>query len=228
MNDLFIWFYTVARIPKGALLGLDVMLRENFYPNKKQDDFVYPWCSYNPIKDGFPVSQEALRFPKELFFIVDDVKELNFDFIPFQSNMIIVSEIFLNYLKAQHLEANFEVAFLKVVDINEKIVKCNKQYFALRIGKFDDEFFDFDVETKKRAAGSRDFFLYPNMKLKKTDIGRDVFFLNELWYRNALLLTKAGKDRIKSDFYLPEIYMIEEFPIVYNNRTKEELLPSAQ
>lgn len=227
MKNLYIWFYTTARKHKGVPYFIENRsLRDDFNP--KKDEGIGKWAGYNPVKDGFPPKDEELQFPKELFFIVQKEKELLLDFMPYQKNIMIVSDIFLDYLKGQKLDKNFEIADLKVVHKNGLELKVNKKYFAVRIGKFDDESFDFVREIRKRSIGGGDFFLYPNLELNENNDKREVFFLNEFCYREALILTEEGKNEVKEKFYSPEIYKAEDYPLAYNNHLKIESLPEMQ
>ncbi|MFD2909193.1 Imm43 family immunity protein [Flavobacterium ardleyense] len=227
MENLYIWFYTTARKHKGVPYIIENRSLSDVFTAKK-DEGMGKWSDYNPTKDGFPPRDSRLKFPKDLFFIVQKEKEILLDFMPYHNNLMIISDVFLDYLKEQKIDLNFEIANLKVVHRNGLELKVDKKYFAIRIGKFDDELFDLDQQSKKRAAGSRDFFLYPNLKLKIKNIERDLFFLNELWYSEALILTEKGKEEVKKRFYSPEIYKAEDYPLAFNNQLNINYLPEIQ
>ncbi|CAM3942366.1 Immunity protein 43 domain-containing protein [Flavobacterium branchiophilum] len=224
MNDLFIWYNTIPRTPKGFPLLEDRWLREKYYPSKNQEEMDYKWMKYNPLKDAFPPKGD-LKLPDELFFIVQKQKELLFDFMNYHFNLFIVSDVFLKLIQEYRLDLKYEISKLKIVHKNEKELKCDKDYYALRVSTHDDDLFDYVEDGKKRASGARDFFLYPNLKLKPDVQDKGIYFLNEFCYHQTIVVNEELKKTIIKNFYSPELYKLEDFAQVYNNSYKLELMP---
>jgi hypothetical protein len=221
MSDLLMWYCSNGKKPEGIPKNDDMWLREKFYPKKEQEGMSYPWVR-------FAGNQTAndLDFPSELFLIIQKQKKILFDFLPYRGNVFLVSELFLDFLVKQNLNANFEISKLKVVHKNELELKFDKKYFAIRIFKFDDELFDFVEDGKKRASGLKDVFMYPNLTLKEEN-KRDVFFLKQFCYLESVIISERIQNQIKEIFYRPELYYVFDFPLVYNNQSKIEFIPDS-
>ena len=216
-DNLYVWFNTLAKKPQGLPFIDNIWISENYILGKKPESMNYEWMKYDYYFDGFPPDNPELKFPEELFFIVQDTKALLFDWMAFNQNIMIVSELFLSFLKTHIYEECFEISYLKTVSRNAKKLDVGSKYYAIRIGKYFDDLFLFSEENKKRAVGLRDVFLYPNIKINE-NVKDGIFFLSRFGYLETLIMTDAIKNVIEKEFYEPEIYKIEDYPYVYNNR----------
>lgn len=219
MEDLFIWYRTNVRGTKGIPQDEDIWIRENFSYGKEIEGLKYEWVDYDYDEHGFPPNGQ-FKLPEELFFIVQRVTSLNFDFLPYRKNIFIVSKEFKLFLTIQQKDGLFEFSKLNVVHKKNKQITSTKEYYLLRVITFDDDCFDFIEEGKKRANGLRGEFIYPNLMLKE-NISHGIFFLDSFCYREAVVFTGKIKDEVKSLFYSPEIYRINDFHLAFNNRNKE-------
>lgn len=186
---------------------------------------LYEWMKYDPYLDGFPPKEQNLKLPNSLFFIVQNTSVLLFDWMAYNQNIMIVSEKFLTLLKDYVHEDCFETSVLTTVSKNEKKLNISSQYYAIRVDKYDDSLFDISEQGKKRAIGLRDTFLYPNISLKES-IQKEIFFLSKFCYLQSIILTQSIKEIIVKKCYVPEIYKIEDFPYVYNNKFDLDKLPN--
>ncbi|MCD8455092.1 immunity 43 family protein [Tenacibaculum finnmarkense genomovar ulcerans] len=224
MNQLYIWRNTLGRKQKGVPQNADTWLSDqkstkdlNNTPIKGE------WISYNPHKDFYPL-EERLKLPKELYLYIRIKNTPVFDWYFMHHHVMAVSEKFLFFLKENKLDNHFEIAELKIINKENKEFN-EKKYFAIRIIKFDDSLFNLNEEIRKRAAGIKGRFIYPQMKLKKDSESQNIFFLLEFCYNESLVLTEKVKNYILSNFHSPEIYKIEDYPLVFNNSNNLEKLP---
>lgn len=215
----YIWYYTEARGVKGIPPASKIWLTESLNfdsPEPLERD----WMKYNPYKHNFPPENE-LKMPSELNLIIDVNYEPQFDCIYVQRRILAVTDDFLEFLRSNGLDKQMEVANLSIYNRKGNLF-TNKSYYAIRIGKFNDKLFDFDENTKKRAAGIKDFFLYPNMKLIEPSKEQNIFFLLEFCYNDCILLTEKAKDYVLANFYSPEIYSVQDFRFAYNNASSDK------
>jgi hypothetical protein len=63
------------------------------------------------------------------------------------------------------------------------------------------------------------------MQLKNYNGKQNIFFLDEFCYQNSIILTADGKDYVMQNFNLPELYKLEDYRFVWNNRYNIEQLP---
>jgi hypothetical protein len=220
MSELFIWFPTLENKPKGMPNIEEHSLVEKYNPKKEIEGMDYEWMDYDFIKKGFPPKLPNHQLPKSLIYVVKKHKELLFDYLNFNSDILVVSDIFLNFLDENGFENAYEIASLKVVNKKGEGIINKKNYFAIRIGFFDDTVFDFvekgRVKLDSLVGKSKDF-LYPNLKLKATVNQKELFILNEFGYKGYFIFTKEIKEEMTSKFYHPEIYSIKEYPALYKN-----------
>ena len=144
---------------------------------------------------------------------------VRFDWVFYRNRIMVVSEEFLSFLSAYWEENRYEVSPCLVQ--NSKGVSCSdKSYFVLFLLEVDNSSFILEEEGKKRIAGNRFEYLYPNITIK--DQRKGVFYYDRIAYEEGLLFTEETKDIVLSSFYKPEIYLIEDFPTAYNNMNKKE------
>ncbi len=219
--NLYIWKYTFARvrerkIPTNESLSLsDVKLGKSIKGK---------WVSFNYRKETIPPKEEW-KLPKILYLLRTRSKTFNnIDWLYLHHNVMLVSQRFLEFLQKNTFN-QFEIAEMHIYNSSEKKRIDKGNYFAIRIFNFDDELFDFKEEERKRVSGSKGRFMYPNLELKQSS-NKNVFFLNMFTYNECLILTEQAKNEILKEFIKPEIYKIEDFPLVYNNQMYSEKLPN--
>lgn len=183
------------------------------------------WKLFNPSQMEFPPVDEY-KFPDELYMVITkSTKRVAFDYYSHQKNVAFVSDRFLGFLQRNGLDASYyEKAKLFIVNLKGDLI-TNERYWALRFGKFDDELFSFHAESKKRASGLKDFFLYPSMELKKSVPGKNIFFINEFCYNKSIIFNGLALKELLVDFYEPQLYQLEDFPFIYNNQIKWDIVP---
>jgi hypothetical protein len=213
MKKLFVWFYQASHLPKGAPSPLNTTLTEEFNLKKPMPDFDYPWVRYNHYAMEFPPPSLELQLPEHLFFVVKGEKQILFDFLHFKGPYKVVSKRFLEYLQTNGLATNYEVARLTIVSNRGKYL-TEKEYFALRFGKFDDGLIHFDEASRRAVPNLKDCFVYNTIStIEVTD--RNMFFVNKPGYQETILLTEKAKIEIQKHFYSPAIYSAAEFTTVY-------------
>jgi len=222
-QNLYIWNYTSARQPKGIPSYSNNWLSEIFSPEDPKP-IEGQWVSFNPYRDKPPLKEE-LKLPSQLYLFLRTKETPIFDWFYIHHHVMAVSEKFLAFLLENDLKEQIEIAELKI--FNRQGIEFNeKKYFAIRIIKFNDSIFNLNEEIRKRAKGIKDEFLYPQMKLNTENEKQNIFFLLEFCYNESLLITEKAKDYILSNFYKPEIYRIEDYPLVFNNSNSLENLPN--
>jgi hypothetical protein len=224
MSELFIWFNR-TKIPEGYPLKDDFILKDSFKKDKPKDIPTQQWKLYNPFKMEFP-PVDGYKFPSEMYMVITKAsyKTIFFDYYGYSNNVAFVSDKFLAFLQKNGLDDSYyEKAKLLVIDLGGNLL-TTVDYWALRFGKFDDQSFDFHPETKKRVAGIKNYFLYPEMDTVKTTFSKSVYYLSEFCYNTSLVFNKYAKDEIIGNFYSPEIYKASDFPYVYNNQYKWDIL----
>lgn len=225
MEELFIWFNR-TKVPQGYPLKDDFILKPSFNKAKPKDIPLQEWKLYNPFKMEFPPGDEY-KFPLEMFMVLTkkSYKKIFFDYYGYTNYVAFVSDQFFSFLQQNGLDDSYyEKAKLFVIDLEGNLL-TDGNYWALRFGRFDDQLFDFDQETKKRAAGIKNHFLYPGMNVSVQPASRNVYYLSEFCYQTSLLFNQQAKDEILAGFRTPEIYKIADFPYIYNNQYKWEILP---
>ena len=207
MDKLYIWYYTLARLPKGV--------------SDSGEDF-----SLFDLNDKNNRGWTGLQYiPDEMLMIYEKRGALSFDWVMYKDSIMIVSEEFLSFIE-KHWEKDFYKTS-KLTVKNKKEEKCTtKNYYVLFVLKNDNELFVVNEEGKKRASGLQGYFLYPNLTVK--NLGKKLYYYDELCYHQALIFTEEVKEIIKKNFYKPEIYLLSDFPKVYNNRFRESELPDIQ
>lgn len=55
--------------------------------------------------------------------------------------------------------------------------------------------------------------------------GKSIFALFSFCYNETLIFTKEVKDEILARFYAPGIYKAEDYPFVFNNQYKWDVVP---
>jgi hypothetical protein len=220
MSELFIWFPTLENQPKGMPNIEENSLVEKYDPKKGVEGMDYDWMDYDFIKNGFPPKSTDHKLPEKLIYVIKKHKELLFDYLNFNGDILIVSDVFLDFLDEKGFKNCYEKASLKVVNKKGEDMINKKNYFAIRIGQFDDNLFDFvekgKVKLKSLVGKSKDF-LYPNMKLKDDSSSKEMFIVNEFCYKGYFIFNENIKKEIMSNFYSPEIYSIKEYPALYKN-----------
>jgi hypothetical protein len=171
-------------------------------------------------------------------------KKIYFDYY-FCDELKIVSEELLSYLNNNGIDKTYyEKVVLNILDLNGKAL-TERNYLALRFTKDDKDYFNFNVETKTLAIDSVDsyfsffdenyeggeiqkeddtgFYIYPDIELKKTDDGKNIYSLFEFYYRDSLIFNKTVKKYISENFIGTEIYKINDFQNIVNHYNFEEL-----
>lgn len=224
MSDLFIWFNR-TKVPYGYPLTDEIIVKDVFDKARPKYMPDQRWKLFNPYKMEFPPTKEY-KFPDELYMVMTKSdKTIEFDYYSHQKNVAFVSDGFLDFLQRNGLDSSYyEKAKLLIVDLKGDILTGDK-YWALRFGKFDDDLFSFNADSKKRAAGLKDFFLYPLMELKRSIPEKNIFFINEFCYNRSLVFNELALREILASFYEPQIYKLEDFPFVYNNQLKWDVFP---
>lgn len=226
MKELFIWFNR-TRVPEGYPLKDDFILKNSFKKDKAKEIPTQQWKLFNPFKMKFPPVDDY-KFPSEMYMVIIKVsnKKILFDYYGYSNNVAFASDKFLGFLQKNGLDDSYyEKAKLRVIDLEGNVLTSG-DYWALRFGKFVDHLFDFHPEAKKRVAGVKNYFLYPEMDLIKTIPSKNVYYLSEFCYHTSIVFGKDVKEGVVEKFYSPEIYKISDFPYVYNNQYKWDILPS--
>ncbi|BAV05583.1 Immunity protein 43 [Filimonas lacunae] len=225
MEDLFIWFNR-TQLPSGYPLKEDTVLKSSYDAKSATKMPDQAWKTFNHHTMSFPPTGTH-QFPEEMYLVVTKkYPAIHFDYFDYGYYVKLVSGRFLSFMEEQGVTADYyEKALLHIVDIQGHSL-ANQGYHALRFGKFDDQLLNWPVETRKRAAGFKDFFLYPNMQLKAPVEGKGLFVLFEFCYNNTLVFTQQVKDVILTQFISPEIYKVADFPFVFNNQYKWDVLPA--
>lgn len=163
------------------------------------------------------------NIPSQMLLTYKNKGNVRFDWVFYRNRIMVVSEEFLSFLSAYWKENRYVVSPCLVQ--HSKGVSCSdKSYFVLFLLEVDNSSFIVEEEGKKRIAGNRFEYLYPNITIKEQKKG--VFYYDRIAYEEGLLFTEETKDIVLSSFYKPEIYLIEDFPTAYNNMNKkEEFLP---
>lgn len=224
MEELFIWFNR-TQLPVGYPLKDDTVFKPSFDAKNPKGMPDQPWKTFNHHKMSFPPT-DAHRFPVEMYLVVTKkYPSIQFDYFDYSHYVKLVSGRFLSFIQEKGLTSDYyEKATLHIVDVQGNSM-AGEEYYALRFGKFDDQLFEFPIEGRKRAAGLKDFFLYPNLSLKAPVEGKSIFALFEFCYNNTLVFTKEVKEEILDRFHYPEVYKAEDYPFVFNNQYKWDVLP---
>ena len=224
MDNLYVWRNTLGRKQKDVPQAGDTWLSDkDSLADYKDKPVTGKWISFNPYKDKLPLDG-TMRLPKKLFLFFRTKSEPVFDWFYIHHHMMAVSEVFLNYLLENNLMNQLEITELIIINVNGTIYH-NKKYFAIRVVIFNDNEFNFNETTRKRAAGIRRYFLYPEIQLIKNNKTQHIYMLLEFCYNGCLILTQNAKDYIVSNFYKPEIYKLNDYHLVYNNSLHKEKLP---
>ncbi|REC59785.1 hypothetical protein DRF65_23935 [Chryseobacterium pennae] len=226
MTDLFIWFNRTQG-PEGHFQLDDVIFTSSFDSKKPKFVAEQPWKMYDASIHGFP-PEDKKRFPSKMYLVSTKNKPsiIKFDFYGMNNLAVLVSSKFLTFLNNKGIDENYyEIAELSIIDLKGNDLTNNEIYYALRFVRFDDQFFDFNMETKKRAAGLKNFFLFPDMKLNTYPENKNIFYINSLCYRNSIIFTKDVVKEVLSNFHLPQVYNVKDFPFVFNNQYKWDILP---
>ncbi|WP_298824321.1 hypothetical protein [uncultured Capnocytophaga sp.] len=204
-EKLFIWFMTTTRWRAGV---------PQFFYNAELSDLE------NPTNSDWKYMK---NIPSQMLLTYKNKENVRFDWVSYRNRIMVVSEDFLSFLSAYWEENRYVVSPCLVQ--NSKGVSCSdKSYFVLFLLEVDNSSFIVEEEGKKRMAGNRFEYLYPNITIKEQKKG--VFYYDRIAYKQGLLFTEETKDIVLSSFYKPEIYLIEDFPTAYNNMNKkEEFLP---
>lgn len=226
MKDLYIWFNR-TQLPKGYPLQSDFILKSQFDLEQPRKIYDEKWKMYNRFNSEHPTGE--FQFPCEMFMVVTKkkYKEINFDYYSCNvgASVRFVSESFLNFLSANGIDKSYyEQAKLNVLDLAGNNL-VSKNYYALRFIKGDDTLFDFHKDNFKRAVGIRNYFLYPLMELKHSVADKNVFSLLELCYEDTFILDEIVKEYVLNHFSSPQLYKVEDYPFVFNNRLNYEVLP---
>ena len=216
MSELFIWFPTARNSAKGMPNILEHFLVEKFDPSKDIEGMDYDWMDYDFIKSGFPPKSAKDRLPSRLIYVVKKHRKLSFDCLSFNGDILVVSDLFLQFLDGNGFKSAYESARLKVVSDKGAELLGVKAYYAVRIGKFDDALFNFPTKGRRRVKSldkNSHAYLYSNLALKAP--GKELFALSEFCYKGYFIFTEQKSKEIARLFYKPEIYPINEFPSVY-------------
>jgi hypothetical protein len=225
----------IPPLPPGEAVKARIIRGPNIKPlpvNQKTPETIHvdgkKWAMFNHYDTtlGFPPNDLLFVFPAEMNLVVKSqkYKEINFDYIQYSHFVKLVSEKFFSFLIENGLdESYYEIARLNIVDTKGRLMTDNK-YFALRFGRFDDALFNFPSESRKRAAGLRDRFLFPDMEFKTVTENKNIFVLFEFCYKDGFLLNAKGANYVIENFYC-EIYNAKDFPFVFNNQYNWDILP---
>jgi hypothetical protein len=225
MTDLFIWFNR-TQLPDGYIPIEDIIFKNDFDIKKPKFMPEQPWKMYDAQIHGAPPEKEK-EFPKKMYLVSTkkNNQKVKFDFYGIDDSVILVSSKFMSFILENGIdESYYEIAQLFVIDTNGNSL-IDDDYYALRFVKFDDDKIDFGLETKKRAAGLKNYFLFPDMKLLSPSPNKNVFYVSQLCYRNSLIFTESIVKHILENFYFPQLYNVKDFPFIFNNKRNWDILP---
>ncbi|OUP36208.1 hypothetical protein [Bacteroides sp. An19] len=223
MNNLFIWFNR-TKMPIGYPNKNDFIIKSTFDKNKPKYIPNQIWKLYS-LSMGNP-SQSKYKFPTDLYMVITNksYKEIYFDYYGYDYNIAFISDQFFDFIRNNGLpDSYYEIAELHILNL-DGIYLTNNKYKAIRFIKSDDLLFDFDINTQKRAAGVK-HFLYPNLKLIKKVTNKKIYYISQFCYNESIIFDLDIKNNIISNFKHPQIYKISDFPYIYNNQYKWDILP---
>ncbi len=215
MKELFIWHYTINKLPKGVPEYLNTSFAEVFKPKKPMQDFDFSWVKYKWFLMEFPPTDEKLKLPTTLFLVIKNCKKPEFDYLDKKPEYKVFSQKLYDLLVNHGLNTAYEKAYLTLLNTKGEPIGL-QPYYLLRFARFDDDLFDFHEESKIDGE-IKGCYLYPNLTLK-TKTNQDIFILEKnVCYSTSLIITKPLKEAIEAICYEPEIYSIKEFPQVWND-----------
>jgi len=205
-KELFIWFMTTTRWNVGV---------PQFFYNSELLDLSNPNNSDWKYMKNIP-NQMLLRYKNK--------GNVRFDWVIYRDRIMVISEKFLSFL-SKYWDNNRYLLSDCIVQNSKGELCSTDRYFVLFVLETDNSCFIINEEGRKRIAGNRFEYLYPNITIKNHIEG--VFYYDKIAYDQGLIFTEEPKNIVLSLFYKPEIYLIKDFPIAYNNMNrKEEFLPN--
>lgn len=224
-QQLYIWYNRNYLNKKGIPSVDNIKLFDTYdkVKNKFYNKSQWMVFDYKPME--FPPLEDIYKFPINLFLVLKKkTKNIQFDYLEYGSNVKIVSDKFLFFLIENGMQTGYEQAKVTIVDGKANILDVT-DYYALRFGMYDDDLFSLNEGTRRRGKhlfGST-YYTYPNLEIKNHNINKNVFTISPLPYRETLIFKDFLLKKIFENFYLPEIYKLEDFPYVYDNQFKEDL-----
>jgi len=222
-NKLYIWNEGDVGIyvkKRGVPQEIETLIKESLERRGPGQWMMYI-SGFHPTP---PIGEHA--FSKKVYLEVPANNKIMFDFLENAHHVKVLSEEMLNFLKEHGLTENYELAPVIVISRSGKVIETEKNYFALRFYKFDNDLLEFGEAvqvTRKPFQGikSRAFELYPNMKIKE-GVDKKIFALKHLNYQRALVFTKEIKDLIvEKGFVGADIYSMDELWRAYTDEKPE-------
>lgn len=223
MANLYVLFYPFSRIPSSIPNSQQLTLSEE-YTEKLPIHINSGWLHEFKWSPNLPANEENIfRTMLQILYLFINTKrkEPTFDYLYIQDGIWAISEFFLKYLR-ENIGSQIEAVLLKVYNKNRE--EAQRVYYAMRVHAFNDKLFDFHVESKKRTAGIKNYYLYPDMELKETNEKQNIYTLREFNYREVLILNSVAKNWIIENLYSPQIYKLSDFPYVLNNQYDKKAL----
>jgi hypothetical protein len=240
MKNLYIWHRRALNIEVYPPTE-DYIFKSKFETDKPKKYYTENW------KEIDDKGNYKNTLPDEMYLVITakKYKGIHFDYYDIR-DVKLVSETFLSFLNENGMDNTYYgKAVLHIFNLNGKPL-TDKNYFALRFIKYDDEYFNFHEETKELAMDSIDSYfssfdfddeggkeipkeedtgeyLYPDIEVKLNKNGKNIFVINPFYYSDGLLFNGMAKKYILEHFNASEIYKTEDFPKICNHYNFEEL-----
>ncbi|UOQ55560.1 Imm43 family immunity protein [Hymenobacter cellulosivorans] len=214
MTKVLIWYSQPAEQPKGVPARGNVTYTDDFNPKKPMYGADAPWLDYNHQLMPFPPPSKELKFPDHLFVVVKKHKEILFDFFSLDVNHKIISKNLLVFLQEYGLNEGYEIAKASIIDTKGNVIST-KEYFVIRIARFDDKLLDFISDTKVESNTLRNHYLYKDIRIINST-KQQAFFSEKITYGESLLLSEYLKEKIIDNFYAATLLSPEEYVTAFD------------
>lgn len=215
MNKVLIWYSQPAEQPKGVPARGDVTYTDEFNPKKPMYGADAPWLDYNHQLMPFPPTSKELKFPDHLFIVVKKHKEILFDFLSLDVNHKIISKSLLTFLQEHGANDGYEIAKASIIDTKGNVIST-KEYFVIRIARFDDKLLDFVSNTKVESSNLHNHYVYKDIRILN-DTKQQAFFSEKITYGESLLLSEDLKEEIRDKFYAVTLLSPEQYVTAFDN-----------
>ncbi|UOG77390.1 Imm43 family immunity protein (plasmid) [Hymenobacter tibetensis] len=215
MNKVLIWYNQPAEQPKGVPDRGDVTYTDDFNSKKPMHGADAPWLDYNHQLMPFPPPSKELKFPDHLFVVVKKHKEVVFDFFSLDVNHKIISKSLLTFLQKHGAKEGYEVAKASVINTKGNVISM-KEYFVIRIARFDDKLLDFISDTRVESSTLRNHYLYKDIRIAN-NTKQQAFFSEKITYGKSLLLSEDLKEEITDKFYAVTMLSPEQYVTAFDN-----------
>jgi len=236
-NKLYMWKESgigVYAKKKGVPRNVETLIKESH-----QEIGAGQWTMYiSGFHQTPPIGEHA--FPKKIYLEIPTNTKITFDFLENAHHVKIISEEMLNVLKEHGLTENYELAPVTVINRKGQEIETEKNYFALRFYKFDNDLLDFgDVKVLNcdydgyvithtqvplQKLKGLSYNMHPNMKVKE-GVNKKIFALHNTPhqpYQKALVFTEEIKDLIvEKGFVGQNIYSMDELWKAYTDEKPE-------